>query len=375
MAEAKGEAVIVDGIDTYRLPEPLFEAVRVVLSQRGAPYSADYVQGISGAAFRIAGICPCAPTCSAAMPTQDLPALLGYEAEHFSLDVSWTDAAIKPLAAAATKGELLGENEIDNDDTRALRDRYLELLDRTKAEVRAGRAVVFWHGFTNAEFDVVCGYDDATGELLGRGSYAGGSDNSKGYARASQHRALTTAFIGGCPQAVFIGAKSGEVDLSAVEIAAMEAAVAHARSQENADRIGDEKWAMLQGLLCYDRWVADFGKPDKKRDLGDAYSYGIYRATHRAAAGFLREIAPRHTAATPELEAAAAEFEAEADALDSAEKLLWWDSPEGPDAERNEKAAEVLASARDRYAAGITCIEKALALIRSGDAKGDASAS
>ncbi|MHC5055471.1 MAG: hypothetical protein ACYTKD_12210 [Planctomycetota bacterium] len=371
MAEAKGEAVIVDGIDTYRLPEPLFEAVRVVLSQRGAPHSADYVQGISGAAFRIAGICPCAPTCSAAMPTQDLPALLGYEAEHLSLDVPWTDAAIKPLAAAATKGELLGEDEIESDNTRALRRRYLELLNRTKAELRAGRAVVFWHGFTNAEFDVVCGYDDATGELLGRGSYAGGSD---GYARASQHRALTTAFIGGCPQAVFIGEKSSEVNLGALEVAALEAGVAHARSRENADKVGGEKWAMLQGLLCYDRWVADFERPDRKRELGDAYCYGIYRATHRAAAGFLREIAPRHAAATAELEAAAVEFEAEADALDSAEKLLWWESPEGPDAGRNEKAAEVLASARDRYAAGVAGVEKALALIKA-DGKGDAPAS
>ena len=47
--------------------DPLFEGIRVVLSYRGEAYSPAYLQGISGAAFRIAGICPCAPTSSFAM--------------------------------------------------------------------------------------------------------------------------------------------------------------------------------------------------------------------------------------------------------------------------------------------------------------------
>ena len=66
--------VVLDGVDRYQVMDALFEGVRVILSYRGEPYSAAYVQGISGAAFRIGGICPCAPTCTSAMETQDLPA-------------------------------------------------------------------------------------------------------------------------------------------------------------------------------------------------------------------------------------------------------------------------------------------------------------
>ena len=109
--------------------------------------------------------------------------------------------------------------------------------------------------------------------------------------------------------------------------------------------------------------LAGVGDPEKKRDMGDAYCYGIYRDTHRAAAAFLREIAPRYPEAQAQLKAAAAHFEAEADALKGAEKLLWWGSPAGPDAARNEQAVKVLQKARDEYAAGIADIENALAQI------------
>ena len=72
-ANGGGEGrVVVKGVDQYRVIEPLFEAVRVVLSHRGETYSPAYIQGISGAAFRIAGICPCAPTSSMAMGTMSL---------------------------------------------------------------------------------------------------------------------------------------------------------------------------------------------------------------------------------------------------------------------------------------------------------------
>ncbi len=69
---AGSETVVLEGIDRYRVVDPWCEGVRVVLTYRGEPYSAEYVQGISGVAFRIAGICPCAPTCSIAMWPHEL---------------------------------------------------------------------------------------------------------------------------------------------------------------------------------------------------------------------------------------------------------------------------------------------------------------
>lgn len=77
--------VVLEGVDRFRVMEPVFECVRVVLSYLGESYSPAYIQGISGAAFRIAGICPCAPTCSTAMWTDALVDLLGYEMHHHKL--------------------------------------------------------------------------------------------------------------------------------------------------------------------------------------------------------------------------------------------------------------------------------------------------
>lgn len=78
--EAKtGERVIIEGVDRYRVKEPMFEGVRIVLSFSGEKYTPAYIQGISGAAFRIAGPCPCAANWSTQMGTTDLLKLLGYQ--------------------------------------------------------------------------------------------------------------------------------------------------------------------------------------------------------------------------------------------------------------------------------------------------------
>jgi S-adenosylhomocysteine hydrolase len=61
-AAASAERVVIEGVDRYRVVEPVFEGVRVIVTKRGERYSPAYVQGISGAAFRVAGPCPCAPT-------------------------------------------------------------------------------------------------------------------------------------------------------------------------------------------------------------------------------------------------------------------------------------------------------------------------
>jgi len=52
------EKIILPGVDRYQVREAMFEGVRVILSYRGEPYTPAYFQGISGAAFRIVGICP-----------------------------------------------------------------------------------------------------------------------------------------------------------------------------------------------------------------------------------------------------------------------------------------------------------------------------
>jgi hypothetical protein len=257
----------------------------------------------------------------------------------------------------AEKGILPGESAIADPELKQLRRRLQGLIERTKQEVRKGRPVVFWNAFTTAEFDVVCGFDDQKKILMGRGSYAG---NGGGYAAAPETRAIETALVGGAPTAILIGSKVREYDARKAELVALREAVRHGRSRPDSEGAEGGKWVMLDGIACYDRWVDSFRKPDAKRGSGDAYCYGIYRDTHRAASAFLREIAPRYPSAREELERAADCFLAEADILKEGESLLWWRSPQGPDAARNEKAVQVLQRARDQYAAGIQGIEDAL---------------
>ena len=357
--------MIIQGVDKYRVTDPLFECVRVVLSHRGEPYSPAYVQGISGAAFRIAGICPCAPTCSFALETQELATLLGYEVELLGCERGgWQRGESNVagrLARMADNGVLPDADDIADPEIKALRERLQQLIEQTKAEVREGRPVIFWHGFTTAEFDVVCGYDNERKELLGRGSYAGTGDE---YISAPETRAIGTALVGGGPHAILIGQKVRDFDARTAEIAALRQAVTHARSTEGQDQLGGDKWVMLQGLLCYDRWVREFATdPERKRTMGDSYCLGGYRSTHRAAAGFTSELAPKYPEATQHFEKAAAHFTAEADALDLCNEHLGWQTSEGPDPDRNERAAELLSQACENYSAGIDSIGKALEAI------------
>ena len=355
------ERVVIDGVDNYRVVEPLFEAVRVVLSHRGETYSPEYIQGISGAAFRIAGICPCAPTSSGAMATEDLPRLLGYDVKHLTLESCGVDwKGLPELLKRTDQYRMVGEGALQDADMKKLRNGLVDMISQVKEEIRQGRPVVLWHAFTNAEFDVVTGFDETKGVLIGRGAYVG---NGEAYATAAQFRTLTAAYVGGWPAAILIGKKSAEPDLRAAEVEALREAVKHAYSSKNTDKAGKEGWALLEGLACYDQWIRHFGDPAKKRGSGDAYCYGIYRDTHRAASVFLREIAPKHPAGRIHMEKAADHFLAEADTLKSAEALMWWQSPEGPDAARNEKVVKVLTTARGEYASGIEQIELALASI------------
>ncbi|HSQ39427.1 MAG TPA: hypothetical protein VLM78_04645, partial [Anaerolineales bacterium] len=193
---------LLDSVDSYRVTEALFEGARVVLAYRGEPYSPAYVQGISGAAFRIGGICPCAPTCTSAMSTRDLLKLFGYEIEELPL---WAEAAgIPPKTYAESK--------------------FPEVLPRIQAEIRAGRPVLVWNAFTTCEWDVVCGFDADEHKLFGRGSYAGLADE---YAVADETRAVEGA--DNCPAfgAILVRKKIGAFDACAAELAALREAVRH----------------------------------------------------------------------------------------------------------------------------------------------------
>jgi hypothetical protein len=309
----------------------MFESARVVMSHLGECYSPAYVQGISGAAFRIGGICPCAPTCACAMDTQTLLKTFGYEIEHLPLY----------------------EDGID------LEKETLTVIGRVKDQIRAGRPALVWHAFTWAEWDVVCGFDDQTHEFFGRGSYAGLDE----YARADQGRMATCGAI--CPPigAIIVGDRTAQYDARAAETAALQEAVAHAHSTQNVDKLDDEGWVMLYGLACYDRWIRDFqSDPPRLPTMGDRYCFGVNRSTHRAAAGFALELAVRYPAAKEPLERAARRFVAEADALNEAADMLFpgWELPQEPSREVNDRAAELLRTARDNYARGIDEIENAL---------------
>jgi hypothetical protein len=333
MTTKKGdETMILEGIDSYQVMDPMFESARVVMAYLGAPYSPAYVQGISGAAFRIGGICPCAPTCACAMDTQTLFQTFGYQIEHLSL----CEEGIDPATEVHT------------------------VIERVKDQIRAGRPALVWHAFTWAEWDVVCGFGDETHEFLGRGSYAGLDE----YARADQGRMATCGAI--CPPigAILVGDRTGPYDAHAAEIAALQEAVAHAHSTENVDRLDEEGWVMLYGLACYDRWIRDFETdPPRLPTMGDRYCFGVNRSTHRAAAGFVREMAVKYPAAQAPLERAAQRFVTEADALNKAAEMLFpgWELPQEPSREINDRAAALLRTARDNYARGIDEIETALA--------------
>ena len=237
-----------------------------------------------------------------------------------------------------------------------------EVLARIKSELCSGQPALLWHAFTNAEWDVVCGYDEEMGVFYGRGSYAG----VDGYACEAQTRALTCLDV--CPAlgALILGEKESAGDLRAAEIAALREAVRHGRAvkQEGADG----KWTFLEGLQCYERWVREFrDDPARGCTAGDSYCLSVMRSTHRAAAQFLREIAPAYPAGKRGLIRAANCFEAEAEALDACCPLLGWESPEEPEPRCNTVIADLLAHACDAYATGIASIEQALDGITKND--------
>jgi hypothetical protein len=346
VTEAAARPVVVNRVDRYRYCDPNFECVRIVLARRGEKFTPEYIQGISGMAFRIGGPCPCAPTCSLAMNPEELVELLGYECQQFPLFGKGADP----------------------------RKKVHELVKRVRAEIRAARPVVVWHAFTAAEWDVVVGYDAEARQFLGRGTYAG---NGKKLARADETRTATCGAI--CPElgAIFIGRKVREPDARQAELAALAEAVRHARSPR--DRFLETlahkplPWRFREGIACYDAWAQSF-RCDLRRlpsGPGDRYPIGVYADTRKAASGFLRQIAPKYPKLRQRLLSAAGHFDADAEALVQARDLIGpgWKLPKKPDPKRNLRTAELLTLARTHYARGIDELAAALEQIDPKRAK------
>jgi len=327
IALKSGSRMNIDNVDRFRVTEPLFEGARIVLNFLGESYTPDYIQGISGAAFRIAGPCPCAPTCSSQMNTTELLKLLGYQYTESIL--GWTR------------------------DVKDAKNNMVALIPKIKDSIRAQRPALLWYAFVDTAFEVVTGFDDIEDVFLGHHAY------QEGLAKAKQTRAQECAAY--CPAfgAIFIGAKTGVLDSRAAEIASLREAVSHAHNAEIYHGPGKPE---RNGLMAYDHWINRFQRPETQREVGDSHCHQVYRSTHRAANEFLREIAPKYTKATVHLLKATTEFAVEADMLDAATPLIDWKSPEH-DADRNGRLWPILAKARDHYAAAIGHIERALPLL------------
>ncbi len=332
------ERVVLEGVDQYRVISPTAEAVRVVLSYRGEKVSPAYVQGVSGEAFRIAGPCPCGPTSWGTMEPAKLAQLFGYQAEQIDIGAPY-DAKAEPVKASAD----------------ARKARMQAALVRIKDELRAKRPAVLVQAFTAWEWDAVCGFDEATHELYGRGSYGG--MRVPEYTHADELHALGATDIGGGPYAVLIGEKTGTFDARSAEIAALKSAVEHAHTPGVKQALG---------LECYDLWINRYryqgNHMTPKGAAPDGYPLSILPSTRKAASQFMMELAAKYPPAQANLESASEDFAAESEALAAAQKLRGSLQGEGTP-EQCARMAGLLSRARAMYALAIDEIERALPLL------------
>lgn len=321
---------ILENVDVYKVYDPVFESVRIVMNYMGESYSHQYIQGISGSAFRVATGCPSRPTCCNLMWITGLIRLLGNE--------------YKEYPCFGPNGENLAD----------------EMIAAVRAQIDAGRPALVWHALTNAEWDVVCGYDEENRLFYGRGTYRG--FEGQGYDSEPWDRAAKAVEI--CPAfgAITIGAKTGAFDVRKAETAALRDAVAHARTVKENPEVGG--WYSYEGIQCLRKWFEAYSNPGKDRDIADAYCFQVYHSTHGTAAGFLREIAPNYTGEAGELLLETAGImEKEAKIFAECTPYLGWDSPWGVDEERSRMVVPLLRETADLYEKAVESLEKALAII------------
>jgi len=351
--KTKEGKVWIEGIDKFRVDEPLFEAVRIVLNYKGKDYSTAYIQGLSGAAFRLAGPCPCAPTCSVAMSTEGLIKLLGYDAQMLSEKTpsfesfqGWEDPE---WISANTK-------------------RIEQAIPFIKNQIKLGNPVIVWGAFDVCEYNVVCGFEEKTKKFLGRGGSAG----LDGYAIQDENYATQSISICGYGREYAVGEKIREFDAEEAEIAALEEAVRHAHDSQNKidDYSESVTWKMQQGSNTYDWWIHKFSLKELKiPEMGDTYCLSVYRTTHQAASSFLLEIASKYPEAEEKLEQAAQYFKNEAQALNRIYTIFM---PRGrriktTSSEINTQVVELFKEAKSYYDKGVIQISRALASIKSED--------
>ena len=316
---------ILENLKKYEVSEAIFEGFRLTLDYIGDSYDAAYFHGITGTAFRVGGICPCAPTCTSAMDLGKCIELFGYEREEIPFSDATADADVEKMVGAV------------------------------RDSIYAGVPALVWNAFVPCEWNVVSGYDESEKVFFGRAPWNGREGD---YAKKPWDSARGEAGLTGL-LAVIIKNKTGKLDRRAAEIAALKEAVRHGKNQENVDKIGGKDWVFLNGKAAIDRWEAHFADPSASKGIGDSYCIDIYSSCHAQAGGFLRSIADNYAEAKNSLLEAATYFDKEADCLKALVPLLTWSAPE-KDAERNAKAAPLLAEAAEKYGAGISALEKAL---------------
>jgi hypothetical protein len=314
---AKGEPVTLQNIGAFRYHDPLFESVRVALNAMGETYTPEYIQGISGAAFKIATGCPSRPTCVHDGWPAEFLKYLGYEIEeHPCFDADKNDITDK-------------------------------MVEAVKRHIDAGKPALVWHAFTEYEWDVVAGYDNEARQFIGCGAYKGLDD----YARAPWDRAKNAFGFG----AILIGKRIAGLDERAAELRSIENTIKHARHVRTEDQAA---WDFV-GVECYKKWAAKYAAEGAARDQADLYCHMVYSSVRKAGVGYLREIAPKYDDETAgHLRAAADCFEREAGFLEDARPFLGLNSLEGVDEERSKKLAPLLAQAADAYEKAIEHLEK-----------------
>jgi len=313
------EDMILVNIDKYRYYDPLFEGARIILSYLGEKYSPEYLLGISGSVFKIAGGCPSRPTCVCDFWPADFFKLLGYDVKEYPC--------------------------VDEDGN----DKTSEMIEAVKNHIDNGKPALVWHAFTMEEWDVVCGYDNDTGQFIGRGTHKGQDD----YHREPWDRAKTSGVHGF--GAILVYERATEFNEKDAEINSLKKAVTHARKT----LAKDQEYFEAEGIKFYRQWAEGFTKQGRERSLADAYCYDVYSSVRKAAVKYLRELALKYSD-RDSFEYAAACFEREADEIAKAKPLISWDSPWGVDEERSEALAPILLTAAGHYEKGIEYLEKAL---------------
>ncbi len=310
------EEMVIQNVDRYRVTEPLFEGARIILNHLGEGYTPAFIQGVSGAAFRMSGGCPSRPTCFFTRWTPDFLRYLGYEVT-----------------------EVPCQSPDVNDQSAAM-------IDAVKAQIDMGRPALVWHAFTSMEWDVVCGYDEEQKQFIGRGSYKGLTD----YERESWNRPATAEIAFG---AILIGEKKFTPNLEKLEADALADAVKFGRKETDSP-LPHER----EGVQFYRWWADAYHTDTKERDAADAYCHEVYTSARTAGVQFLREIAPKHPAREAALLKAADCFAHEVEALEKLRPYLSWHSPWGVDPERNRAVAPLIQEAAKWYEAGIKCLEE-----------------